>query len=265
MSGTIDLQAILAPIPGDFPAGVDLRYDPVYEEIKEARRAEDPLATGGVEPKRSDWEKVGSLSANALATKTKDLQIAAWLTEALIHTEGFEGFAAGLRVLTRLLETYWDTLHPAVEEEDLESRVGPLEFLNEALGGRETIPVTDPGFPTATRCSSTRSRTADIREGHPEPARDVDEESGQRKETIAEEALVGPSIPRWKSSRHSTVPARGGDGLSWAFDAFEAVDARSGKRTASPGRTAEGHRRMRAVREVPGGGETEERAVSHRP
>jgi type VI secretion system protein ImpA len=145
MSPRVDLEAILAPIPGDSPAGVDLRYDPVYEEIKEARRGEDPFAAAGGEPKQPDWERVIDLSVDALRAKSKDLQIAAWLIEALIHAEGFHGFAAGVRVLTGLLEQYWDTVYPAVEEGDLEYRVGPLEFLNEKLWlALKAIPVTDP-------------------------------------------------------------------------------------------------------------------------
>ncbi|MCL5966161.1 MAG: type VI secretion system ImpA family N-terminal domain-containing protein, partial [Deltaproteobacteria bacterium] len=77
MSATIEMDAILAPIPGDSPAGADLRYDAVYAEIKEARRAEDPLTFGGEgEPKSADWGAVVRLSLDALAMKSKDLQIA---------------------------------------------------------------------------------------------------------------------------------------------------------------------------------------------
>ena len=45
---TIDLATILAPLPGDNPAGVDMRYQPLYDEIKEARRADDLLDRGEV-------------------------------------------------------------------------------------------------------------------------------------------------------------------------------------------------------------------------
>jgi type VI secretion system protein ImpA len=146
MDTAIDLDAVLAKFSGDNPSGADLRYDAVYEEIKEARRAEDPLTTGGsAEPKRSDWDKVVDLAVEALTTKTKDLQIAVWLTEALIRTEGFDGFLVGLRILTGYLENHWETVYPSIEEGDLEYRIGPLEFMNEKLwvAVKET-PVTDP-------------------------------------------------------------------------------------------------------------------------
>lgn len=146
MKRTIDIDAILVPLPGDNPAGENLRYAPVYDEIKEARRADDPLDRGDWdrEIKTSDWDKVFALSVEALTEKTKDLQIAAWLTEALTRTEGFEGLIAGLKILTGFLSNFWDTVYPEVDEDDLDYRVGPLEFLNNNLWFPiKEVPLTD--------------------------------------------------------------------------------------------------------------------------
>lgn len=68
------------PIPGDNPAGADLRYAPIYDDIKEARRADDLLDRGdwSRELKTADWDKVRSLAMEVLTTSSKDLQIAAW-------------------------------------------------------------------------------------------------------------------------------------------------------------------------------------------
>jgi type VI secretion system protein ImpA len=153
MKRTIDIDAILGPLPGDNPAGENLRYTPVYDEIKEARRADDPLDRGDWdrEIKTADWDKVIALSVEALTEKTKDLQIAAWLTEALTITEGFEGLVAGLRILTGFLNNFWDHVYPEIDEEDLDYRVGPLEFLNNNLWFPiKEVSVTDrrvtPGY-----------------------------------------------------------------------------------------------------------------------
>ncbi|MBW2592190.1 MAG: type VI secretion system protein TssA [Deltaproteobacteria bacterium] len=148
MRHTIDIDAILTPIPGENPAGEDLRYAPIYDEIKEARRADDILNRGDWdrEIKTSDWEKVISLSQKTLVEKTKDLQIGAWLTEALTKTEGFEGLSTGLTILTGFLNHFWEHVYPEIDEDDLDYRVGPLEFLNNNLWLiiKET-PLTDPG------------------------------------------------------------------------------------------------------------------------
>jgi type VI secretion system protein ImpA len=149
----LDLEAILAPIPGENPAGENLRYTPVYDEIKEARREEDMLNLGdwNREIKRADWEKVIKLSIDVLTKKTKDLQIAAWLTEALIKTQGFTGLTTGLKIITGFLKNYWDHLYPEIEDGDLDFRVGPLEFMNNTLSITiKQIPLTDtkvtPGY-----------------------------------------------------------------------------------------------------------------------
>ncbi len=72
----VDLAALLAPIPGDNPAGESVQYSGIYDEIREARRADDTLTKGDWEhePKVAEWPKVVDLSTSALTSKTKDLQ-----------------------------------------------------------------------------------------------------------------------------------------------------------------------------------------------
>jgi len=133
MKAKIDIDALLAPIPGENPAGEDLRYSPIYDDLKEARRADDQLERGEWqrEIKTSDWGKVISIAIEALSKKSKDLQIAAWLTEALIRKEDFSGLATGLRLMLGLLKNYWENLYPPLEEGDLDFRAAPLQFLND--------------------------------------------------------------------------------------------------------------------------------------
>ncbi len=147
MKKQIDIEAALAPVPGDHPAGSDQRYGQIYDEIKDARKeviTYDPEGKPVVE-KKAEWNKVLSLSLDALTQKSKDLQIAAWLAEALLITESIEGLNAGLKMINGLLEQYWDTLYPAIEDDDLEFRAAPLEFMNEKfISIIKSQPVTDP-------------------------------------------------------------------------------------------------------------------------
>lgn len=148
MNREINLDQILAPIPGDNPAGEDLRYSPVYDEIKEARRAEDedlPQGEWQRETKKGDWDKVISVAVTALTEKTKDLQIAVWLMEALTSTEGFAGLAAGLQILNGLLSNFWEQVYPPIEDGDLEYRSAPIEFLDDRLWLTiKQVPITEP-------------------------------------------------------------------------------------------------------------------------
>ncbi len=146
MKKQMDMDALMAPVPGDNPAGEDQRYSPVYDEIREARKeviTYDPEGHPTVE-KKAEWNKVITLSLDALTQKTKDLQIAVWLTEALLMTENFEGFNAGLKIINGLLAAYWENLYPSIEDDDLEFRAAPLEFMNEKfISMIKSQPVTD--------------------------------------------------------------------------------------------------------------------------
>ena len=79
-----DIEPFLAPIPGENPAGQNLYYAPIYDQIKEARRMEDtgPMGAWVREAKTADFKLVIKLAEGALLKNTKDLQIAAWLLEA---------------------------------------------------------------------------------------------------------------------------------------------------------------------------------------
>jgi type VI secretion system protein ImpA len=153
MKQKINIEAILAPIPGDNPAGEDLRYSPAYDQIKEARRADDLLDRGDWqrEIKTSDWNAVIAVTVEAFINKSKDLQMAAWLTEALVNTEGFSGLAMGLKILTGFLRDYWERVYPEIEDGDLDFRIGPIELMNDKVWlAVKQIPLTDkdatPGY-----------------------------------------------------------------------------------------------------------------------
>src|SRR3954468_24124834 len=104
----------LVPISGNNPSEQNLRYAPVYDKIKEARRKEDHIAQGDWQRplKEADYRLVIKLSVEALTRSSKDLQIAAWLTEALVYQEGFGGLITGFELLRGLLENFWDSVYP---------------------------------------------------------------------------------------------------------------------------------------------------------
>jgi type VI secretion system protein ImpA len=131
-------EDLLNPIAGDNPSGEDVRYDNkllLYDKIKEARRQDDNLAQGAWEHERkvADYAQVRQLAQEALATRTKDLQLAAWLTEAALRTEGFAGLRQGLVLCHGLIDKFWDTLYPPLEDGDSELRASPLDWLGSAL------------------------------------------------------------------------------------------------------------------------------------
>ena len=139
---------LLNPIAGPSPAGADLRYDSLYDKIKEARQEDDDAPQGDWQRPRktADYALVVKLAGEALATRSKDLQLAAWLTEAQLRREGFAGFRGGLELLHAMIVQYWDTLYPPLEDGDPELRSAPLAWVGLALTSAvRSVPLNRAG------------------------------------------------------------------------------------------------------------------------
>jgi type VI secretion system protein ImpA len=213
---------LLTPIPGDAPGGVSLRYDPLFDRVKEARREDDDTPAGELPDgprKLADYGLVVRLAGEALATKTKDLQLAAWLTEALLRREGFAGLAQGLGLLRDLLVAFWDGLYPELEDGDAELRAAPLDW----VGGRlvlavRAVPLTKAGY---GHLKYEESRDV----GYEAAAKESDDKLRRRQAKMAEGKL---SAEEWDRAVESTdlafYQALDAD-LAAAADALEALDA----------------------------------------
>ena len=147
----IDLEALLAPISEESPAGEDLRADSSptapYHTIKGARRdaraeerpkGQDEGEAGErreVPDTRAHWRPVLDQGQELLAEHSKDLEIAAWLTEALVRFYGFSGLRDAFTLTREIVERYWDECYPAPdldepEDVQIEERVAQLAGLN---------------------------------------------------------------------------------------------------------------------------------------
>jgi type VI secretion system protein ImpA len=143
-----DVEKLLDPISRDSPSGDSLRYDVIYDQIREGRREDDPVQTRGVwvmPLKKADWENVERLCLETLEKRSKDLQVAAWLQEAWLRLHGLPGLTQGFRALNALCNEFWDTIHPVPEEGDLEYRVAPFEWANDKITViLKLVPITNP-------------------------------------------------------------------------------------------------------------------------
>ncbi len=179
-------EDILKPIPGENPSGQDLRYAPVYDKIKEARRQDTdvPILPGDlVDRKAADHKLAIKLAQEAIATQSKDLQLAAWLTESLVKTQGFAGLHDGLALCHGLVDGFWDTLYPAKEDDDLELRAMPLEW----IGSRLDVPVKSVAL-----CKDGYNfyQHKDSREVLPEDQAKTKEQKAQRDKALKDGKLA---------------------------------------------------------------------------
>ena len=146
MQQVIDIKMLLAPISEGNPTGEDMSFSTEFSEIKEARRADEDLPQGEWtrENKVAEWASVKQRTIDLLHTRTKDLQLVAWLSEALTHQHGFPGLYAGMTLMREVMMAYWDTLYPA-NDDGFAIRAGKVSWLNTTLAPViETIPLTAP-------------------------------------------------------------------------------------------------------------------------
>jgi type VI secretion system protein ImpA len=132
----LSLDALLAPVDALLPAGASLRNDAMYKEIRQARRQDDaslPMGAWEHELKRADWDGLTRLTTQALAQRSKDLQLAAWLLEAQLHLNGFAGIPAGVTLIQDLCERFWDGLHPLPSDGNYDHRANVFRWINEKL------------------------------------------------------------------------------------------------------------------------------------
>ena len=132
------------------------------------------------ETKTADWDLVVELGQKLLRGRTKDLQIAAWITESLGKLHGFAGLRDGLRLLHGIQDRFWDSYHPQVEDGDVESRVGPFLFLNDP----RYVPLLVKQIPLTDAMSGPNYHFLKYRE-----SRDTDNEL--RKNPEKHDELVG--------------------------------------------------------------------------
>jgi type VI secretion system protein ImpA len=163
---TVEIAPLLAPISAELPSGESLLYDAVYDQLKEAVRGGGRSQLDDQEAAPPDWQTVVDLASAALGGKSKDLQIAAWLAEGLTRTRGFAGLRDGLRVLRGLHESFWDTLHPQIEDGDLEFRAARLSYLNESSAGaaRESLAAAIEAIPLTVAAPDQAYGYVDFRE-----------------------------------------------------------------------------------------------------
>ena len=149
LAETIGLADMLKPLETEPVVGADLRSDfapqSLYYRLRDARaearaaeRTADSDQSGEV-AMPAEWRTVRQLSTTALVDKTKDLEIAAWLTEALVRGDGLAGLAVGSNLMAGLVEAFWDQgLYPLADEDGDVTRVAPVTGLN-GEGGDGTL------------------------------------------------------------------------------------------------------------------------------
>jgi type VI secretion system protein ImpA len=162
----LDFEKLLAPIPGDNPAGMDPRavgspgsdYHAVRDARLANRAAERRLLADPADGTAPDWRPVLQRGTAVLAERAKDLEATAYVIEALVRLHGFAGLRDGFRLARELVERYWDGVYPLPDEDGIETRLAPLTGLNGAdsegtlISPILCVPLTRPANGTPLAC-----------------------------------------------------------------------------------------------------------------
>lgn len=156
------IAQLLTPISTAQVCGEDISFSSEVDEIVKARLADDPTLEQGewvVALKEADWPFVATRCAALIESRSKDLRLAVWLAEAHAKTRSFRGLGDGFALLAGLCSRYWDGLHPAIEEGDIEQRVGNLYWLLSRTPQLvKEIPVTEDGTVSMASFDAARQR-----------------------------------------------------------------------------------------------------------
>lgn len=137
---TIDIETLLAPVSDEAPAGVDPRAsdsaNSLYYQVKDARNAARSEERAMVEVDGAatpeEWNTVVSAAGELLTREGKDFEVASWLVEALVRTDGLAGLRDGLKVITGIAENYWEGSFPELDEDGIEGKLVAVAGLSGA-------------------------------------------------------------------------------------------------------------------------------------
>jgi type VI secretion system protein ImpA len=141
-------EGVLSPISAEKPAGEDLRALRDWVEIKKARPnisdTADKRDWEPANPVKTDWSIYKGLVEKALCTKSKDLELGVFLTDACARLHGFAGIRDGVWAVRGLLAEFANKgLYPLPEDGNLEARYGKLDWMNEKLAEvMRELPIT---------------------------------------------------------------------------------------------------------------------------
>ncbi|WP_245294446.1 type VI secretion system protein TssA [Rhizobium aegyptiacum] len=141
----MNVSEIIEPLEKDCPCGENVRINTAWREIyyrikdarNAARTAERSISPGDVIALAPAWHDVSNLGLQILSSRSKDIEVLAWLAEAQLRLRGFSGLRDVYVATMSLLGNYFDTLH-SIGDGDFEERFAPFAGLN-GVGGEGTL------------------------------------------------------------------------------------------------------------------------------
>jgi type VI secretion system protein ImpA len=115
----VDVDVLLQEVDAGMPCGPNLEYDPLFLELEQNALGKPEVQYGStiVPAVPPDWKLVKK-QAFELLGRSRDLRVAMLLLRALLALHAVPGFAAGIRLIERLADERWDSVHPQLDPDD---------------------------------------------------------------------------------------------------------------------------------------------------
>jgi type VI secretion system protein ImpA len=115
----VDVDVLLQEVDAGMPCGPNLEYDPLFLELEQNALGKPEVQYGStiVPAVPPEWKLVKK-QAFELLGRSRDLRVAVLLLRALLALHAIPGFAAGIRLIERLVEERWDSVHPQLDPDD---------------------------------------------------------------------------------------------------------------------------------------------------
>lgn len=139
-----DIAQLMAPISQDAPSGgPDPAGDPDFINLEIRIEGTPEREFDGKivqEAKDPNWNDILEEAAGLLK-RAHDLRVAMFLTRALLHTDGLNGLGTGLALLHGLINRYWESLYPKLDQDDGND---PIQRINILAALSEGNPILEP-------------------------------------------------------------------------------------------------------------------------
>ena len=154
----MDVTILLQSKGEDSPSGSDPEYDPDFTEMElAAQPGEETVIGDQVTPATDpDYREVQSKALKVLE-RAHDLRAAVFLSDAILQSEGLSGFADVTALMRGMLEDFWDTCHPVLDEDDGDPTMR-VNAVQDICGQPDGMAGASPAFRSLRRAALTDSR-----------------------------------------------------------------------------------------------------------
>lgn len=131
----VDIESLLAPISEEAPTGSYLKLDrSIYRTLRNSYNTaqssfrqliETPDASSDealLEANDANWGQLRQTTYEALTQSTKDLELLGWFIASQLFTaQPYQALADSTKVLSGLVDTFWQDLHPTLPDNKIKS------------------------------------------------------------------------------------------------------------------------------------------------